>query len=40
MPNFGVSRDQNAGQSHSLKMGNELFESVQLFIYLGKPLTI
>ena len=39
MPNFVVSRDQNAEQSHSLKMGSKFFESVEQFKYLVTTLT-
>jgi len=34
-----MSRDQNAGQSHSMKIDNSSFESVGKFKYLGKTLT-
>jgi hypothetical protein len=30
-----ISRDQNAGQNHNIKTGNEFFESVERFKYLG-----
>ena len=33
------SRDQNAGQSHSMKTDNSSFERVEEFIYLGTTLT-
>jgi len=32
-------RDQNAGQSHSIKTDNSSFERVEEFIYLGTTLT-
>jgi len=35
-----MSRDQNAGQSHSMKIDNSSFERVELFRYLGTALTI
>jgi len=34
-----VSRDQNAGQSHSIKTDNSPFERVEEFKYLGTTLT-
>jgi len=34
-----MSRDQNAGQSHSMKADNSSFERVEQFKYLGKNLT-
>jgi len=34
-----MSRDQNAGQSHSMKTDNSSFERVEEFRYLGKTLT-
>ena len=34
-----VSREQNAGQSHSMKTDNSLFERVEEFKYLGTTLT-
>jgi len=34
-----MSRDQNAGQSHSMKIDNSPFEKVEEFKYLGKILT-
>ena len=34
-----MSRDQNAGQSHSLKTDNSSFERVEEFKYLETPLT-
>ena len=34
-----MSRDQNAGQSHSMKTDNRYFEMVEEFKYLGTTLT-
>ena len=34
-----MSRDQNAGRSHSMKVGNRSFERVEEFKYLGMTLT-
>jgi len=34
-----ISRDQNAGQSHSMKIDNSSFERVEEFKYLGTILT-
>jgi len=34
-----MSRDQNAGQSHSVKTDNSSIERVEEFKYLGKTLT-
>ena len=34
-----MSRDQNAGQSHSMKTDNSSFERVEEFKYLGTILT-
>ena len=34
-----MSRDQNAGRSHSMKAENSSFESVEEFKYLGTTLT-
>ena len=34
-----MSRDQNAGRSHSMKVGNSSFERVDEFKYLGSTLT-
>ena len=34
-----MSRDQNAGRSHSIKMDNSSFGREELFIYLGTALT-
>ena len=34
-----ISRDQNAGQSHSIKTDNSSFERVEEFKYLGRTLT-
>jgi len=31
-----MSRDQNSGRSHSMKIDNSSFESVEKFKYLGK----
>jgi len=33
-----VSRDQNAGRSHNMKIDNRSFEMVEEFKYLGKTL--
>ena len=33
-------RDQNAGQNHSVRIGNSTFERVEGFKYLGTTLTI
>jgi hypothetical protein len=33
-----MSRDQNAGRNHSIKIDNSSFESVEEFKYLGTPL--
>ena len=35
-----MSRDQNSGRSHSMKIDNSSFERVELFRYLGTALTI
>jgi len=35
-----MSRDQNAGQSHNVKIDNSSFGGVEQFIYLGTTLTI
>jgi len=35
-----MSRDQNAGQNHSVRIDNSTFESVEEFKYLGTTLTI
>jgi hypothetical protein len=35
-----VSRDQNAGRNHSIKIDNSSFERVEEFKYLGTTLTI
>jgi len=32
-----MSRDQNAGRSHNMKIDNMSFERVEEFKYLGKP---
>ena len=34
-----MSRDQNAGRSHSIKIDNTSFERVEEFKYLGTTLT-
>jgi len=34
-----MSRDQNAGRSHSIKTDNSYIESVELFKYFGTTLT-
>jgi len=34
-----MSRDQNAGRSHSIKIDNSSFERVKELKYLGKALT-
>ena len=34
-----MSRDQNAGQSHSMKIDSSSFERVEVFKYLGTALT-
>jgi hypothetical protein len=34
-----MSRDQNAGQNWNIQIGNESFESVEQFTYLGATLT-
>jgi hypothetical protein len=34
-----MSRDQNAGRTHSMKIDNSSFESVEEFKYLGTTLT-
>jgi len=34
-----MSRDQNAGQSHSIKFDNSSIERVKEFRYLGTTLT-
>jgi len=33
-----MSRDQNAGRSHNMKIGNSSFERVEELIYLGTTL--
>ena len=35
-----MSRDQNAGRSHSMKTDNSSIERVEEFKYLGTTLTI
>ena len=34
-----MSRDQNAGRSHSMKIDNSCIESVEEFKYLGTTIT-
>jgi hypothetical protein len=34
-----LSRHQNAGQNHYIKIGNRLFENVAKFRYLGTTIT-
>ena len=34
-----MSRDQNAGRSHNIKINNCYFERVEEFKYLGKTIT-
>ena len=34
-----MSQDQNAGQSHNMKVHNRSFERVEEFIYFGTALT-
>jgi hypothetical protein len=34
-----MSRDQNAGQNHNIKIGNTSFESAEQFKYLGTTVT-
>jgi hypothetical protein len=34
-----MSRDQNAGQNHSVRLDNSTFERVEEFKYLGTTLT-
>jgi hypothetical protein len=34
-----LSRDQNAGQNHDIKIGNRCFENVAQFTYLGTTIT-
>ena len=34
-----ISRDQNAGRSHNMKIDNSSFESLEGFKYLGTTLT-
>jgi hypothetical protein len=36
---MAMSRDQNAGRSHSIKLDNSSFERVEQFGYLGTALT-
>jgi hypothetical protein len=35
-----MSRDQNAGRTHSIKTDNSSFERVEEFKYLGTTLTV
>ena len=35
-----MSRDQNAGRSHSMKTDNSCIERVEEFKYLGATLTV
>jgi hypothetical protein len=37
--NMVMSQDQNAGQSHNIKIENSYFERVEQFKYLGTMLT-
>jgi len=34
-----MSRDQNAGRIHNMKIDNSSFDRVEVFIYLGTTLT-
>jgi hypothetical protein len=34
-----LSRHQNAGQNHDIKIGNRCFENVEQFRYLGTIVT-
>ena len=34
-----MSRDQNTGQRHSVRIDNNIFEKVEVFKYLGTKLT-
>jgi UDP-galactopyranose mutase len=34
-----MSRDQNAGQSHNIKIDNSSFERVENFKYMGNTMT-
>ena len=36
---YGMSRDQNAGRSHSMEIDNSCIERVEEFKYLGTTLT-
>ena len=33
-----MSRDQNAGRSNTIKLGNKSFEKMEQFVYLGTTL--
>jgi hypothetical protein len=35
-----LSRHQNAGQNHDIKIGNTCFENMAQFRYLGTTITI
>jgi hypothetical protein len=37
--NMSLSRHQNAGQNHDIKIGNRCFENVEQFRYLGTTIT-
>jgi hypothetical protein len=37
---MSLSRYQNAGQNHDIKIGNRWFENVAQFKYLGTTITI
>jgi len=34
-----MTRDQNAGRNHNIKIDNGFFERVEEFVYLGTTLT-
>jgi len=36
----GMSRNQNGGRSHRIKIGNSLFEGVEQLKYMGTNLTL